>query len=72
MFQCNSSFVFVCIMLLVLLRVYLVQNLRHLTVQSSYKLKIPSSLIIPSCKLKLGQAVGQGMYNCHITSHFKT
>ena len=62
-----------CRYISIMLFVYLVQSIRHLTVQSSYKLKIPSTLTIPSCKLKLGQAVGQGMYklnSCHITWHF--
>lgn len=38
-----------------------VVGLRHFTVQSSFKLNIPSSLIVPSCHLKLGAALGQGV-----------
>ena len=37
-----------------------VHGLRQFTVQSSYKLNIPSSLMIPSCNLKLGSTLGQG------------
>ena len=35
-------------------------DLHHFKVQSSYKLKIPSSFIIPSSNLKLGSTLGQG------------
>ena len=33
-----------------------------LTVQSSFNLKIPPHLIIPSSIIKLVEAIGQGMY----------
>ena len=39
-----------------------VKGLRRLTVQSSFRHRIPENLIIPSCNLELGKTVGQGTH----------
>ena len=36
---------------------------RHLTVQSSYKINIPKRLIVPSSNLTIGSNIGQGKHN---------
>ena len=39
----------------------IVMHLRHLSVQSSFKHKLPKSLVIAACNLTLGKTIGQGM-----------
>ena len=41
-----------------------------LTVQSSFNLKIPPHLIIPSSNIKLIEAIGQGIYVLYILVYY--
>lgn len=44
----------------VLIKHFAVSRLEHLTVHSPLRSKLPKSLTIPSCNLKLGATLGQG------------
>ena len=55
-----------CTLLSCVLFITVAGSLHHFTVRSSYELKLPSTLLIPFCNLKLESTLGQSIISAII------